>query len=186
MASVELLAVSGSREQRSGAGRLEALDRVARGVLEQDLTAAPPGDDVVTEAGPTLLQRLDLAREVHDLDLETIPAPGLRTAAIRHRLSGAARVGLIEQQPQVASRKHRKARSGLHLDVKAQMLDVEGYRGVDVVVDVANAGRRHFRPPPPDTLYQELFIAGTVLRGAVLSAGCLENRPALRRPRRGA
>src|SRR5215213_4012349 len=148
----------------SGAGRLEELDRVARRVLEQNLAAAPPRDDVVTEASPSLPQRLDLALEVCDLDLETIPAPGLGTAAIRHRLARATHAGLIEQQPQVASRKHHKARPELHLDVEAQMPDVEGDRGVDVVVDVANADSRHFVLLLPHMLCDELFIAITVLR----------------------
>jgi hypothetical protein len=47
-----------------GVGGLEELDRVARGVLEQDLAAAALGDDVVTEAGSSLAQRFDLALEV--------------------------------------------------------------------------------------------------------------------------
>ena len=91
MTSSELLQSPCSREERSGAGRLEELDRVARRVVEQNLAAAPPNDDVVTEASPSLPERLDVALEVCDLDLETIPAPGLGTTAIKHRLSRATR-----------------------------------------------------------------------------------------------
>jgi hypothetical protein len=61
-------------------------------------------------------------------------------------LAGAARAGLIEQQPQVASREHRKAGSGMHLDIEAEPVDVEVNRGVDVVGDVANADRGHSAP----------------------------------------
>jgi hypothetical protein len=89
--------------------RAGELDRFAQGVLEQDLAAAPPRDDVVREAGPALAQRLDLALEVGDLDLDAIPAPGLG--------------------------------SGPHLDVEAELLDVEVNCGVDVVGGVANADR---------------------------------------------
>jgi hypothetical protein len=138
--------------------RAGELDRVARGVLEQDLAAAPPRDDVVTEAGPALAQRLDLALEVGDLDLDAIPAPGLGRTAMGHRLSCAARAGPIEQQPQVASREHRKAGSGPHLDVEAELLDVEVNRGVDVIGDVANADRGH-SAHLLDMLILKLFIS---------------------------
>jgi hypothetical protein len=47
-----------------GAGGLEELDRVPRGVLEQYLAAAPPRDDLVTEASPSLAQHFDVALEV--------------------------------------------------------------------------------------------------------------------------
>jgi catechol 2,3-dioxygenase-like lactoylglutathione lyase family enzyme len=64
---------------------------------------------------------------------DAIPAPGLGTTAVGHRLSRAARAGPIEQQPQVASREHRKAGSGPHLDVEAEPLGVQ--------IEVSNLGR---------------------------------------------
>jgi catechol 2,3-dioxygenase-like lactoylglutathione lyase family enzyme len=74
----------------------------------------------------------------HDVDAavdfyDAIPAPGLGTTAVGHRLSRAARAGPIEQQPQVASREHRKAGSGPHLDVEAEPLGVQ--------IEVSNLGR---------------------------------------------
>src|ERR687898_1237409 len=149
MAWLEVLSGPGSMDRCSGADGLEELDRVAGRVLEQHLAAAPPRDDVITEAGSALAQRLNLALEVRDLDLDAIPAPGLRTTAIGHRLSRAARAGLIEEQPQVASRQDCKARLGPHLDIEAEQLAVEVNRGVNVIGDVANADCAHCLTSPP-------------------------------------
>ena len=60
----------------SAARGLKELDRVARGVFEQDLAAAAPRDDVATEAAPASRSDVDLALEVCDLDLDAVPAPG--------------------------------------------------------------------------------------------------------------
>ena len=50
-----------------GAGRLEELDRVAGGIVEQDLLAAGTAHDVVAEGQPRGAQPVDLAGEVlHD------------------------------------------------------------------------------------------------------------------------
>src|SRR5919109_287512 len=84
------------------AGGLEELDRVARGVVEQDLPAAGTGDDVVAEGQAGGAQALDLRRAVVDDEVDAVPASGLRRAAVGHRPSGRAG-GAAEQQSQVAA-----------------------------------------------------------------------------------
>src|SRR5688572_10170455 len=54
-------------------GGLEDLDRVARGVVHQDLAAAGPADDVVAERQPGGAQPLDLGRDVIDDEVDAVP-----------------------------------------------------------------------------------------------------------------
>src|SRR5215203_2086972 len=74
----------------SGAGGLEELDRVARGVFEQDLPAAGAADDVVAERQAGGPQPLDLGRDVVDDEVDAVPASRLRGAAVWHRAAGRA------------------------------------------------------------------------------------------------
>ena len=99
------------------AGGLEELDGIARGIVDQDLAAAPPRDHLASEARSGCAQRLDLALQVRDFELDAIPAPGLGAAAAG-RLARPARARLIEQEPQLAPREHREAGCGLHLHVE--------------------------------------------------------------------
>src|SRR5215216_3995891 len=75
---------------RLGAGGLEELDRVAGGIVEQDLLAARAADDVVAEAQPRGSQPLDFAGEVLDDQVDAVTAAGLGCAPVRHRSSGRA------------------------------------------------------------------------------------------------
>jgi hypothetical protein len=81
---------------------LEELDWVAGGIVDQDLLAARPGDDVVAEAQPGGAQPLDFAGEVLDDQVDAVPAAGSGCAAVGHRSSGRAG-GAAQQQTQVAS-----------------------------------------------------------------------------------
>src|SRR3954447_18528300 len=72
----------------SGAGGLEELDRVAGGVLEQDLPAARPADDVVAERQAGRPQPIDLGPDVLDDEMDAVPASRLRRSAIGHRPPG--------------------------------------------------------------------------------------------------
>src|SRR4029077_14866935 len=71
--------------------RLEQLDRIARWVLEQDLRAAGPLDDLVAEPNAGSSQPLDLRVDVVDEEVNSIPAARLRPATIGHRPPGRAR-----------------------------------------------------------------------------------------------
>src|SRR4029453_1288071 len=54
----------GSRPEASFAGGVEQLDRVAGGILEEDLLASRPGDDVVPEGHAFGAKTLDLGLDV--------------------------------------------------------------------------------------------------------------------------
>src|SRR3954469_24886373 len=72
------------RRAPSRAGGLEELDRVAGGVLEQDLPPAGPGDDVVAECQAGGAQAVDLIRDVLDDEVDAVPAARLRGAPVGH------------------------------------------------------------------------------------------------------
>ena len=54
----------GSAQRGTSAGGLKELDGIAGGIFEQNLAAAPPGDDLAPKAGPGRAQYRDLALEV--------------------------------------------------------------------------------------------------------------------------
>jgi hypothetical protein len=93
-------------------------------------------------------QRLDGGGEIRHLKLEPVPASGLGQPAVGHGLATTrAAAGCAEHEPQIAARQHGKGRSGMHLFAEAQLLAVEGDRGIDVVDDVADAHGGHRCPP---------------------------------------
>ena len=85
-----------------GAGRLEELDDVAGRILEQDLLAAGPFDDVVAERRAGVAEPGDLGVDVVDDEVDAVPAAGSGLGAVRHRPPRRARRP-GEQQPQVAA-----------------------------------------------------------------------------------
>jgi hypothetical protein len=70
-----------SKRQRSGAGGLEELDRVAGRVVDQDLLTAGAADDFVAKREASGTQPLDLGSDVVDLQVDSIPAAPRATAA---------------------------------------------------------------------------------------------------------
>src|SRR3954463_909190 len=132
----------------SGAGGLEELDRVAGRVLEQDLPAAWPADDVVAERQGGGPQPVDLGADVLDDEVDAVPASRLWRSAIGHRPPGRTlRAG--EQQPQVAAHdvgeRGRRVRS--HREAEMGGVEVDG--SLDVVDHVADVDElfRHVRSP---------------------------------------
>src|SRR5437763_76209 len=59
---------------RSLVGGLEQLDRVAGGVLEQDLLPAGTGHDVVAEVHARVAESLDLGSDVIDNEVDAVPS----------------------------------------------------------------------------------------------------------------
>jgi hypothetical protein len=54
---------------------LEELDRVTRGILDDNLRAARPGHDVIrAELHPSSSQALDLGLEISNLEVDSVPA----------------------------------------------------------------------------------------------------------------
>src|SRR5262245_12792836 len=93
---------------------LKQLDRVTRRVLEQDLLATHPGDDVVAETRARLAQTLDHRLNIRDFDGEAVPAARLWPPAIGHGLRATARgagpTRCTQHQAQVAARQHGEHR----------------------------------------------------------------------------
>src|SRR5215218_8343019 len=120
------------RTSRSGSGGLEELDRVAGGIVEQDLLPAWAGDDVVAERQPRGAEPFDFAGEVLDDQMDAVPAAGLWCAPVGHRPSGRAG-GAAQQQPEVAPG-HVGERGGeARAQLKTEVGGVEGDGGFDVV-----------------------------------------------------
>src|SRR6266511_1120801 len=71
-------------------GRLEQFDRVAGGVVDQDLGAAGPGHDVVAELHSFSAEPLDLGRYVVDNEVDAVPAAWAGFAPVGHRAPGRA------------------------------------------------------------------------------------------------
>src|SRR3954452_2973731 len=140
---------SGFERPCSGAGGLEELDRVAGGVLEQDLPAARPADDVVAEGQARGSEPVALGRDVLDDEVDAVPAAGLRGAAVGHRSPGRA-LGTAEQQPQVPADDVGERRGGAHVEREAEVRGVEVDGRFDVVDHVADVHElvRHVRSPP--------------------------------------
>src|SRR3954470_14995195 len=126
--------------------RLEELDRVAGGIVDEDLIAADTLDDLTAKAGPGRPQTLDVAGEIGHLERDPVPPARLRPAPVGERLAATAlATRCAEQQAQVAAPQHRERRRGMHLDIEAEEVAIEADRRVDVVHDVAHADCSHHR-----------------------------------------
>lgn len=121
------------------ARRLEHLHKIARGIFDQDLPAARPGDDFVAEPDAGLPECLYLSLKVAASHDNPIPAAGFRLAPVRHWLGTTARAFRWTQHKlQVLSPKERKVRTRLCRNAKPQVLRIKGNRRVDVIDDVAD------------------------------------------------
>jgi hypothetical protein len=76
--------------------RLEQLNGVARGVVENDLRASGSSDDVIAELESSSSKAFDLSAKVFDVYVNTIPSPRNRLATIGH--GSTAGTGLSAQQ----------------------------------------------------------------------------------------
>ena len=116
---------------------LEEFDDIAGGVLQQDLFAAWPFDDVVAKRSPGGTQSGDLRVDVIDNQVDAVPAPRSGLGAIRHGPPRGA-VRSAEQQPQFAASDISEGRK-FRQNLEAEELRIEGDRLVDVVYHIANA-----------------------------------------------
>src|SRR5687767_9389614 len=107
--------------------RLEQLDRVARRVLEQNLSASVAVHDLVAEPRSLALQPFNGVGQVGNLELDSVPAARTGRLPIRHGLAGAATATRsIQQQTKIAARHSCEARCWMHVELEAQQLRVEG------------------------------------------------------------
>src|SRR5213594_671971 len=128
----------------SPARGFKQLDGVACRVVEQDLLAAHAGDNLVSEMGSRLAQRLDFAREVVDLELYAVPAAWLGLATIGHGLGGTPGTeGRVQQEAEVASRDDCEAGGGPELDAEAETLRVEGDCRIHIIDYVTHGDWSH-------------------------------------------
>jgi len=66
---------------------LEQLDRIAERIVENDLRATRPGNDVVPELESGATEALDFRGQIFHLNMNTVPTAGDRFATIGHRLA---------------------------------------------------------------------------------------------------
>src|SRR5204862_5697788 len=97
--------------------RLEELDHVSGGVLEQDLRAAGTADHVIPETQPLPAEPGDLGTDVVDDELDAVPSTGPGPAAVRHRAAGRAGRAR-EEEPEVPARDVGEGRAALERSVK--------------------------------------------------------------------
>jgi len=81
--------------------------------------------------------------EIFDFDLDSVPTAWSGKLTVRHRLSGSARTGSVEQELQITARQAREARRRMHLDLETKHICVERNNLVDIVDDVANIDSAH-------------------------------------------
>lgn len=74
--------------------RLEELDWIPRGILDEDLAATGPLNDLTTEPRPLSSEALNGRVEIGNDDLEPIPPSGLRNAT---GLASAAYARLVKK-----------------------------------------------------------------------------------------
>src|SRR5262249_48936234 len=136
------------RTARRSACRLEELDRVAGGILGQNLLAAGSADDLVPEADAVGAQQVDFVGDVVDDEVDAVPAAWLGLSSVGHRPAGGA--GWAgEQQPKVAAQDPGERRAGIVAECEAEVAGVELDCLVDVVDHVADADSvvTHMRTP---------------------------------------
>src|SRR3954451_20474312 len=140
----------------SAAGGLEELDRIACGVVYEDLLPAGAGDDVVAEAEPRLAEPRDLALDVVDDQVDPVPAAWLRDTAVGHGAAGGARRP-AQQQPQRPAHDVGERRRVARAQLKPEVLRVEADGALDVVDEVADAHElvRHGLPPASGSSWPE-------------------------------
>src|SRR5664279_4006590 len=84
-------------------GGLEQFDGIAGRVIDEDLSTANAGDDVVAEVHTLLAQRVDCAGKIGDFQREPVPSTGFRCGAGWHGLAAAARpTRCAEYEPEVS------------------------------------------------------------------------------------
>ena len=122
--------------------RLKEFDGVAGWILDEDLAAARPFDDLTTEARPLSSETLNARVEIGNDDLEPIPSSRLRNAT---GFARAAYARLVEKQSQVILRQAGESRGKGKVDTKAEAIAVEVDRLVDVCDEVTHSRLRHVR-----------------------------------------
>src|SRR5690242_5763066 len=122
------------------ASRLEELDGVAGGIVEQDLSAAGAGHDLVSEGNAFAAQAVDLCLDVVDDEVDAVPAARNRCAAVRHRPAGRAGRP-AQQEPERAAADIGESRGHVRDQTEAEVIGVEVDRGLDVGNEVADVDR---------------------------------------------
>src|SRR2546422_3403878 len=116
--------------------RLEEFDEIAGRVLDEDLSTAGPGDDVVAEAYTFCFESSDLVVEFVGDEMDAIPPAGLRPGTVRHRTSRGA-VWPAQKDAQVPT--HDVGERGVtRVHHEAEMARVEIDGGSYVVDHVAD------------------------------------------------
>jgi hypothetical protein len=100
---------------------LEELDRVARGVVEQDLPAARAADDLVSELDVGGTEPFDLGVDVVHDKVDAVPAARFGFPSVGHRSAGGARRA-GEEQPEVAAQDFGERRRGVMSQLKVELL----------------------------------------------------------------
>src|SRR4051812_17502778 len=114
-----------------GRWRLVKLDRIAVGIVDEDLPSARPHLDGVAEMDGRLSERLDASVEVVDVESDAVPATRRLGRSIRHRARPRA-AGAAEQQAKAVQGHRGKGGIRLLFQPEAEKSRVEGRRAVDV------------------------------------------------------
>lgn len=132
--------VGGVELIRTAASRFEQLDEVARWILEQNLFAAVPLDQVVSELASRIAKAADLGRQVGENQLKPIPSAGSRSRAVGHGRACATSAGFVQVESQRTPGQGGKPRRRPHFDHEPQLSGVEGNRRIHAGHEVTHRG----------------------------------------------
>src|SRR5438094_10319490 len=104
--------------------RLEQFDRVAIGILQQNLSSAGTGLHCIAESETGLFELLDPGGKILHLKNHPIPATGLLRLPVRH-WAGTRRSRTAQDQLQIAARNLAKSGEVLNIQMETELVDIE-------------------------------------------------------------
>jgi hypothetical protein len=139
---------------------LKQLNWIASWVIENNLRAARPGNDIVAKVNACPAESIDFRREVIDDEMNTVPTARSRVAAIRHRTPGRASRS-AQQETQITASDISEGGECFRDQGEAEMASVKVEGRLDVVDHIADVDGGH-RSLPSNAVLSTLRIMVTV------------------------
>src|SRR6266404_703476 len=123
----------------SSAAWLEQLDRIARGVVDQNLFPSRARNDLAAKPGAGLPQRLHQRYKIVSLKHQPVPAARDRLGTIGKEMRGGA-PWPAQPERELTALYHRKGRAPPVHECEPKGVDVERQRSIDIADQVSDNG----------------------------------------------